>query len=148
MKYLWAPLLFFAFHQVSYAQATDKEKANSTDILQLIHQYSKARESQDTLLLKKILTEDVDQLVSSGTWRSGMDESMAGMLASSTSNPGSRKLTVERIKFLDNNVAVVDARYEIISGGQVTRKMWSTFVVHRVEKVWKISAIRNMLPAN
>lgn len=147
MKTLLISLIFFCGFAQAQAQATDKEKANSTDILQLIHHYSMARESQDTLKLQKILTEDVDQLVSSGTWRSGLDESMAGMLASSTSNPGSRKLTVERIKFLDNNVAVVDARYEIIDEGVVTRKMWSTFVVHRVEKTWKISAIRNMLPA-
>lgn len=147
MKYALIMLMGFAFTFQSFAQATDKEKANSTEILHLIHQYSQARENQDTVLLQKILTEDVDQLVSSGTWRSGLDESMAGMLRSSTSNPGSRKLTVERIKFLDNNVAVVDARYEIIDEGVVTRKMWSTFVVHRADKTWKISAIRNMLPA-
>lgn len=147
MKNLLIFLILLFSVNLSFGQATDKEKANSTEILHLIHKYSQARETQDTVLLKKILTEDVDQLVSSGVWRSGMDEAMSGMLASSTSNPGSRKLTVERIKFLDANVAVVDARYEIISNGEVTRKMWSTFVVHRADKIWKISAIRNMLPA-
>ncbi|MHA7130231.1 DUF4440 domain-containing protein [Algoriphagus namhaensis] len=116
-------------------------------LLPPFHQYSLARENQDTVLLKKILTEDIDQLVSSGEWRSGLDEAIAGMMASSTTNHGSRKLTVERIKFMDSNVAVVDARYEIIDEEIVTRKMWSTFVVHRVEKVWKIASIRNMLPA-
>lgn len=146
-SFLVSCIIFFCFSQ-AHGQTNDNQKASSAEILRLIHNYSQARESQDTVLLKKILTEDVDQLVSSGTWRSGIDESMAGMLRSSTSNPGSRKLTVERIKFLDNNVAVVDARYEIIDAGVVTRKMWSTFVVYRSDKIWKITAIRNMLPAN
>lgn len=35
----------------------------------LIDQYSQAQETSDTTLLKSILTEDIDQLVSSGEWR-------------------------------------------------------------------------------
>ncbi len=130
------------------AQTSDKQKTDSNGILQLINQYSLAREKQDTVLLKQILTSDVDQLVSSGEWRSGIEAAVKGMLSSSNSNPGSRKLTVEKIKFLSDNAALVDARYIISNPDQSQRKMWSSFVVVRNKNNWQISAIRNMLPAS
>jgi len=45
-------------------------------------------------------------------------------------------------------VAIADGPYEI-AGGQdaAARKMWSSFVMVRADGGWKISAIRNMLPA-
>ena len=46
---------------------------------------------------------------------------------------------------LGPDVAIADARYEI--SGAETRKMWSTFVMARQQGQWRISAIRNMLPA-
>jgi len=48
----------------------------------------------DTVMLKSILTPDVDQLVSSGEWRTGIEGAMKGMVRSSTSNPGKRTLVV------------------------------------------------------
>lgn len=38
-------------------------------IYDLVDAYSEAREKKDTVLLKKILTTDIDQLVSTGEWR-------------------------------------------------------------------------------
>lgn len=126
----------------------DKEKdARIQDIYGLIANYSLAREMQDTVLLKSILTEDVDQLVSSGEWRTGLNKAMEGMQRSSAGNPGSRTLTVERIRFLDPKNALADARYVIKNNFGETRKMWSTFVVVLHQDKWKIAAIRNMLPA-
>ncbi|MEJ0057945.1 MAG: hypothetical protein WDN75_21240 [Bacteroidota bacterium] len=46
------------------------------DIYSLIDNYSQAREKRDTVLLKKILTTDIDQLVSTGEWRNGVGESV------------------------------------------------------------------------
>jgi hypothetical protein len=77
-----------------------------------------------------------------------MDAAVKGMLNSSSSNPGDRKLTVEKIKFLSENAALVDARYIITNPDQTMRKMWSSFVVVRNKKSWQISAIRNMLPTS
>jgi len=113
----------------------------------LIDDYSRARETRDADLLNKILTPEIDQLVSSGTWRTGKMESMQGMMQSSTSNPGERTLTIDKIRFLDSKNAIVDCRYEIKNPDGPTRKMWSTFIVVLIEKDWKITAIRNMLPA-
>ena len=123
---------------------TDK---NTKEIYSLIDQYSQAREKSDTVLLKGILTPDIDQLVSSGEWRTGIAGSMKGMVRSSSNNPGERTLTVDKVRFLDRGVAIADARYEIKNADGSIRKMWSTFVVVQQKGKWKISAIRNMLPA-
>lgn len=115
-------------------------------IASLIDQYSEAREKKDTALLKIILTSDVDQLVSDGEWRTGMDAAVQGMQKSSANNPGTRTLTVDRIRMLTANSAIADCRYEIQNTDGTIRKMWSSFVVVAKKKTWKISAIRNMLP--
>lgn len=117
------------------------------DISSLIDQYSQAREKRDTVLLKKILTTDIDQLVSNGEWRTGINSAVQGMLRSSASTPGTRTLTIEKLRLLNPNSAVVDCRYEIQNSDGTPRKMWSTFIVVTEKRIWKISAIRNMLPA-
>jgi len=121
----------------------DKQKK---DIYQLIDNYSQAREKRDTLLLKSILTTDVDQLVSTGEWRNGIAASVKGMLQSSANSPGTRTLNIEKIRLLNPNSAIVDCKYEIQNADGTPRKMWSTFIVVSEKGIWKISAIRNMLP--
>ena len=133
-----APLLF--------SQNGLPDETQSKALKQLIDKYSQARETRDTALLATILTNDIDQLVSTGEWRYGMDAAMKGMMNSSATSPGTRTLTVEKIKMLNSNNAIVDCRYEIQNANGITRKMWSTFIVLFDKGVWKISAIRNMLP--
>jgi uncharacterized protein (TIGR02246 family) len=130
-----------------YAQDAIPTDNQRKAISSLIDKYSEAREKRDTSLLKSILTSDVDQLVSTGEWRNGIDASVKGMLNSSASSPGTRTLTVEKIRMLSSDNALVDCRYEIQNAGGTTRRMWSTFVVVLRQKTWKISAIRNMLPS-
>lgn len=129
-----------------YAQDAIPNYKQKQDINSLIDKYSQAREKKDTVLLKSILTTDVDQLVSSGEWRNGIKRSMNGMLRSSKSNPGTRRIEIEKIRFLNAECGIVDARYEIQNTDGSSRKMWSTFIVVYNENMWKISAIRNMLP--
>jgi ketosteroid isomerase-like protein len=123
---------------------TDKQRK---DIGSLIAAYGKARENRDTVLLKSLLTEDMDQLVSSGEWRNGIDEAVQGMLRSSTEAPGTRTLTIEKLRLLTINSAVVDCRYTIQNANGTLRQMWSSFIVVAKKRMWKIAAIRNMLPA-
>jgi uncharacterized protein (TIGR02246 family) len=123
------------------------QEVNTRKIYTLIDDYSRARETRDTVLLKSILTEDVDQLVSSGEWRYGLRAAIQGMMESSTANPGSRTLTVEKVRFIDEHTALADARYEIRNPDGTVRKMWSSFTVVERREKWKITAIRNMLPA-
>lgn len=146
MKHIFLFILTTLVTPLLYSQGTNTDKEKQ-EISSLIDQYSLAREKKDTALLKSILTTEVDQLVSSGEWRMGLGAAVTGMLRSSESNPGSRKLIVEKIRFITPESGVVDARYEIQNPDGTMRKMWSTFIVVRENNTWKITAIRNMLPA-
>jgi uncharacterized protein (TIGR02246 family) len=139
-------LFLFLLPTLSFSQVKPGEKEDALKIHQLIEQYSQARETRDTVLLKEILTEDVDQLVSSGEWRNGIREAVDGMLRSSTANPGIRKLHVEKIKYLSDEIALVDCRYVLTDPNGAERNLWSSFTVVFHKKSWKISAIRNMNP--
>ena len=140
-------LLLAALPILSFSQITLDQKDEIPKLHQLIEQYSRARESRDTLLLKEILTEDVDQLVSNGEWRNGIQTATQGMQQSSSSNPGSRRLEVEKIKFLSDEIALVDCKYIITDPSGIERNLWSSFTVVFRKKSWKISAIRNMNPS-
>jgi hypothetical protein len=148
MKNILILLIFnIAITSFLYGQDKSPDDKQRKDIYFLIDKYSLAREKRDTNLIKSVLTPDVDQLVSTGEWRNGIDASVKGMLHSSANSPGTRTLTIEKIRFLDSNNAIVDCKYELQDPGSTTRKMWSTFIVVSTQGVWKISAIRNMLPA-
>lgn len=123
------------------------EHTREQAIQALIDDYAKARETKDTDLLQRILMPEVDQLVSSGEWRVSIEESLKGMLRSSANNPGSRMLKIDKMRFLNSESGIVDARYEIQNADGSLRKMWSTFIVVYNEGRWKIAGIRNMLPA-
>jgi Domain of unknown function (DUF4440) len=144
--------LLFLLHLVGfiflYGQNTitvdDKQQKAITS---LIDQYSQARGKRDTVLLKTILTADVDQLVSTGEWRIGINAAVEGMMKSSANSPGTRTLHIEKIQSVTSSSAIVDCQYEIQNPDGTTRKMWSTFIVIADKKTWKVRSIRNMLPA-
>lgn len=139
-------LLHFSGVGLLHGQHTTSDDLQLKKISAVIDQYTEAREKRDTLLLKNILTDDVDQLVSTGEWRNGMRTAVKGMQSSSANNPGTRTLTIDKIRLLNPGSAIVDCRYEIKNAGGAIRKMWSTFIVVNDNGKWKISAIRNMLP--
>lgn len=117
-------------------------------IREVVKQYVDARERIDPKAVEQLFTADADQLVSSGEWRKGREAVVKGTMASSTSTGGKRTITVETVRFLSSDVAIADGRYELtgLAGGAI-RNMWSTFVFKKTGKEWRISAIRNMLPA-
>ena len=143
-------LLLFNLTCVLFLHGQDRtpDEHQRKAITSLIDQYSLAREKRDTVLLKTILTTDVDQLVSTGEWRNGIGASVEGMLKSSANSPGTRTLTIDKIRMLNPNSAIVDCKYEIQNTDGSKRKMWSTFIVISDKGIWKISAIRNMLPTS
>jgi len=141
-------LLNLASVLLLYGQNSTPDDHQRKAISSLIDQYAEAREKRDTVLLKTILTGDVDQLVSTGEWRNGISASVEGMLKSSANSPGTRTLHIEKIRMFTPNSAIVDCKYEIQNKDGTTRKMWSTFIVVSDKGIWKISAIRNMLPAS
>lgn len=148
MKYSFLFIVFtFMNTPLLHSQDTTSNAEQRQGIYDLVDNYAQARETKDTVLLASILATDVDQLVSSGTWRRGKKESMKGMLKSSAGNPGTRTLKIENIRLLDSESAIADAQYHIQKPDGTVRKMWSTFIIVYDEDRWKITAIRNMLPA-
>jgi uncharacterized protein (TIGR02246 family) len=132
----------------SSAAAQSRPGGDDAAIRELVRLYNNAREANDPKAIEALFVADADQLVSSGEWRRGREVLVKGAMASSARTGGTRTLTVEAIRMVTPDVAIADARYEIsgLTDGS-TRKMWSTFVVVRQEGGWRISAIRNMLPA-
>ena len=130
-----------------YAQGSTPGN-DEAPIREIVNKYVDARERNDPKAVEALFTNDADQLVSSGEWRRGREALVTGALASSASSPGSRAIDVERVRPLGKDVAIADARYEIgAAAGAPGRSMWSTFVLERQTAGWRISAIRNMLPA-
>lgn len=146
---LTTPLsLGFALALVSTVSAQAIHPADEVAVRLLVQKYNDAREANDPKAIEALFVADADQLVSSGEWRRGRDVLVKGAMASSARTGGTRTLTVESVRMVAPDVAVADARYEIsgLADGS-TRKMWSTFVVVKQGGGWRISAIRNMLPA-
>jgi uncharacterized protein (TIGR02246 family) len=122
-----------------------KDEAAVRDV---VKRYQAAREARDAKALAALFTEDADQLTSSGEWRKGRDQVVAGGLRSSLSQSGTRTIEVQWVRFPADGVAIADGPYEIAgAAGGENRKMWTSFVLTRGEGGWRISAIRNMLPA-
>jgi uncharacterized protein (TIGR02246 family) len=128
--------------------AAQQPTTGETAIRAVIQRYVEAREAEDPKAIEPLFTADADQLVSDGTWRKGRDELVKGMLESSRRNPARRTITVESIRLLAGDVALVDGRYtQKGKDGAQDREMWTTITLKRGADAWKIAAIRNMLPA-
>ena len=140
-------IINLSFTTILYAQELDKDSEHTAAIYSLVAKYAEAREKKDLTLLEEVFAPDVDQLTSSAEWRSGKQNSIDGVMRSSASRPGARTITVEKVRFLTSDSAIADARYEIKNADGSSRKMWSTFIVVYDNTSWRISGIRNMLPA-
>jgi uncharacterized protein (TIGR02246 family) len=116
-------------------------------VRKVVAEYMKARNSKDAEAVRRLFTEDADQLVSTGEWRRGIDDLVRGTSASSQREAPKSSIDVERVRFVDPTVALVDGRYRTVSRDGTTRYMWTTMIMKSVGHDWRISAIRNMLPA-
>ena len=134
---------------VAHGQAPARDgRADVAAVKAVVVAYVEAREGRDATRLSALFTDDADQLVSSGEWRRGKTAVVEGGLASSARSGGVRTIEVETVRFVTSDVAVADGRYEIAASGNTpARRMWTTFVMLRRDGGWRISAIRNMRPA-
>ena len=130
---------------LAQAQAPASEEAAVRDV---VRKYVDARDTIDARAIEALFTKDADQLVSNGEWRKGLAAVVKGTMASSRNSSGKRTITVESVRFVSPTVAIADGRYEI-AGTSIgdARKMWTTLVLAKEAEGWRISAIRNMLPA-
>ncbi len=133
---------------VAGSAAAGPAAAQSSDeaaIRTLVGNYVDARELRDPAAIETLFTADADQHTTAGEWRRGRAEVTRGALESSKRNPGNRRIIVETIRFITPDVAIADGPYEISADGNV-RRMWTTIVVRRDGRAWRIAAIRNMAP--
>lgn len=130
-------------------QTTKPAMPDESAIKDVVARYLAARDHRDAAAVGALFTQDADQLTSSGEWRRGREAIVQGTLLSSERTGGTRTITIETIRFPSANVAIADGRYELTSAQQARRSMWTSFVLVRGnrEGQWRISAIRNMLPA-
>ncbi len=141
-------LLCFALLFIAPYLFAQQFAADETAIRGIVKQYVAARERQDPNAIKALFTSDADQLVSSGEWRKGREEVVRGTMSSSQKTGGSRTIAVESIRFVGPAIAIVDGRYELTGlAAGASRKMRTTLLFVRQADGWRISAIRNMLPA-
>lgn len=131
--------------------ATAQEPISAKDekaIREIVQKYVASREASNPKAIEALFTKDADQLVSDGTYRKGRDELVRGMLESSKKTGGQRSITVESIRPLTENVAIVNGRYlQTGLAGGTQRDMRTTLILIREAAGWRIAAIRNMLPA-
>jgi dTDP-4-dehydrorhamnose reductase len=130
------------------AVAQTPASSDEAAVREVVKKYVDAREQRDPAAVEALFTSEADQLVSSGEWRKGRPAVVKGTMASSAATGGKRTITVESVRFVATGVALVDGRYELteLAGGE-SRKMWTTLLMTRGADGWRITAIRNMLPA-
>jgi uncharacterized protein (TIGR02246 family) len=145
--YFFLFLALGIFSTQSLSQTPVDIATEETAIRDLITQYMGTRAQNNEQGLLALLTEDIDQLTTSGLLRSGRIGVSSGSLASSQSNSGKRSITVESIRFIKPDVAIVNGRYDIVdrSTGPDSHYLTSIVVVMEDQR-WLISAIRNMQP--
>ena len=125
------------------AQQPAPAAADEAAVRDIVQRYTRARELNDPAAIGALFTADADQYTSSGEWRRGVSALVKGMLATSASNPGIRAITIAAVRFVTPDVAIVDGEYRT---GTDTQRLWTTLVVKREAKGWRIAAIRNMAP--
>jgi uncharacterized protein (TIGR02246 family) len=123
----------------------DRAQEDEAAIRAVVQKYVDARELRDPAAVEALFTEDADQHTTSGEWRRGRAQVVAGTQQSSAQNPGTRTIRVDTVRFVTPDVAIADGPYEIAGAGE-TRRMWTTFVLRRQTDGWRIAAIRNAAP--
>ena len=114
----------------------------------LLHAYVDGRQARDIEAVTALLDPEVDQLTSRGEWRRGASAATAGMKRSTKNNPGTRRLTIESVRFLHQDVALADALYTIEGIDRPDRVLWSSFtLVRNPGGPWRITSIRNQKPS-
>ena len=128
-------------------QQPANRSADEDRVREVVRKYVNARELRDASAIEALFTSDADQQTTSGEWRRGRAQVVPGTLESSRRNAGTRAITVESVRFLTPEVALVDGPYEISAAdGAGPRRMRTTIVLTRGAGEWRIAAIRNMVP--
>jgi uncharacterized protein (TIGR02246 family) len=140
------PILLLAALSIA-APALAAPSADEAAVREVVRKYTEAREARSPEAIGALFTDDADQHTTAGAWRRGRAEILRGTAQASAQTPGVRRITVQTVRFVTSDTAIVDGPYEVVEGGKVTRSMWATLVVVRGPGGWRIAAIRNAIPA-
>jgi uncharacterized protein (TIGR02246 family) len=130
----------------SFAQKPADRSADEAEIRRVISAFIATRDNADADALRALLTEDVDQAVTSGNVRKGRDAVVEGSLATTRETGGTRTITIETIRFISDDVAIADGPYDILGRRDGDRHFRTTMVMKKDGGRWRIAAIRNMQP--
>ena len=125
------------------AQSPVVTASDEAAVRDIVRRYTQARELSDPKAIEALFTADADQYTTSGDWRRGLPQLVKGMLETSARNPGMRAITIAAVRFVSPDVAVVDGEYKT---GTDARQLWTTLIVKRDPRGWRIAGIRNMAP--
>ena len=129
------------------ASAQGDRAADEAAVRAVIKAFIDTREKNDAAGLAALLTSDVDQRQTSGNMRSGRDAVVSGTMQTQQSTGGSRTISIDSLRFVGADVAMVDGRYDSVGRSDGTdQRMLTSMVLRREGGSWKIAAIRNMLP--
>ena len=146
MRLLMTLLCVLAVAPLSAQQASSRA-GDEAAVREVVRKYMDARAARSATAIEALFTADADQHTTSGEWRRGRAQIVPGTLQASQQNEGTRRITVESVRFVTQDVAIADGPYEIQpAGGAPARRMWTTIVVVRGTDGWRIAAIRNMVP--
>lgn len=132
----------------AHAGQPGSNAADEAAVRDLVARYVAARELRDPAAVESLFTADADQYTTSGEWRRGQRQIVAGTARSSAQNPGTRRIRVDAVRFVTADVAIADGPYEITApgGAAPARRMWTSIVAVRLPQGWRITAIRNIAP--
>jgi len=126
------------------AQDAPDRSTDESAIRQVTQDYIARRDEGDEAGLRTLLTEKVDQRLTSGRMRLGRDEVVSGSLGSTQNSGGKRVITLNDIRFLGADVAIANGNYDSLGRADGTDLyMRTTIVFWRVDGKWRIDAIRN-----
>ena len=140
---MWHIIMFALLAAPGLRAQTPSSATDETAVRSLIDRYVNARDARDPGAIAALFTSDADQYTTAGEWRRGRPQVVAGTAESTKQNPGDRSIDIKSIRFITAEVAIADGNYNIV-GSTVHR--WTTMVITRDAGVWRISAIRNMVP--
>lgn len=126
------------------AQDAPDRSADESAIRQVTQDYIARRDEGDETGLRALLTEKVDQRLTSGRMRLGRDAVVSGSLGSTQNSGGKRVITLVDIRFLGADVAIANGNYDSLGRADGTDLyMRTTIIFWRVDGEWRIDAIRN-----
>ena len=126
------------------AQDAPDRSGDEAAIRQVTQDYILRRDEGDETGLRALLTENVDQRLTSGRMRIGLEEVVSGSLGSTQNSGGKRVITLKEIRFLGDDVAIANGNYDSLGRADGTDLyMRTTIVFWRSDGKWRIDAIRN-----